>query len=172
MSLRTSRASSETWEEDLNQRLLALRSPPVTSHCAASVNVTRAAEPRLLPRVFEETNDPPMSRPFIAPFVTPPTHLAMTPLLPSTLDPLSNTGSESCSIILPFLVVDDLASSRITRPHMSVHYTSISHPVPSSSSASSFQISPENSPDWSCPVTSDQSTSLSLFSAGKPCSLF
>lgn len=63
MSLRTSRASSETWEEDLNQRFLALRSPPVRSHCAASVTVTRAADLRLLPQVFEETNAPVSSVP-------------------------------------------------------------------------------------------------------------
>lgn len=62
MSLCVSRTSSETWktlEEDLNQRFLALRSPPVRSHCATSltsqshVGLTQGSASSV-----EETNNP------------------------------------------------------------------------------------------------------------------
>lgn len=91
-------------EEDLNQRFLALRSPTVRSHCAT--NPTAQSHVGLTQGSAWSVEEM-INNIFLLPFWDCPT----VTLSPSTLDPPSNTGSESCSNPFPFLVVNGIASS-------------------------------------------------------------
>lgn len=133
MSLLMSGASSETWkalEEDLNQRFLAFRSPTVRSHCAT--NPTAQSHVGLTQGSAWSVGAM-INNTFLLPLWDFPT----VTLSPSTLDPPSNTGSESCSNPFPSLWLTVLPQVRSPdhRCHFSIPPP---HPTPSPLSPSSY----------------------------------